>query len=182
MRPERDPEEALRSYAELVRAWAGRLDLIAPGDIAVFEKRHIEDCLRLAPLLREVPPGACADVGSGAGLPGIPLAIAEPSRLWRLFEPRRRRAAFLEEAIRVLGLNAEVVATTAREAAEGGFGRRHALVTARALAPPADALAMAEPLVAPGGVAAIFVGERADIPEMTEMWSEGIAIVRLDRL
>lgn len=177
---EPDPSPLLAAYAALVRQWAGRLDLVAPGDLDPFEDRHVADSLRLRPLLSELPPGPCADVGSGAGLPGIPLAIAQPDRLWRLIEPRRKRAGFLEEAVRTLGLNAEVLACSAEEAAEGGFARRHALVVARALAPPAEALELIAPLVAPGGAAAIFVGERADIPGEAEMWSEGIAIVRFD--
>ena len=150
---------------------------MALGDLDRFRARHIDDSLRLVPLIDDLPAGPCADVGSGAGLPGIPVAIARPERTWRLIEPRRRRAAFLEEAVRELELDCEVVVATAAEAAARGAD--HALATARALAPPPRALEMIVPLVAGGGVAAVFVGAGDPIPPETEEWEEGIAIVRL---
>jgi 16S rRNA (guanine527-N7)-methyltransferase len=169
----------LRAYRELVTTWAPRLDLVSPGDLERFAQRHIEDSLRAEPLLDEVPPGPCADVGSGAGLPGIPLAIASPDRLWRLLEPKRRRAAFLEEAVRELGLRCEVIAITAREAArDSGLVGSHSLVTARALAQPAHAFDLVMQLVRPGGLAAVFLGEHAKLPEMAEEWEPGLAIIR----
>ena len=171
--------DALRRFTELVQVWAPRLDLVAPGDLERFEDRHVADSLRLVPLLEEVPEGPCVDVGSGAGLPGIPLAISHPERHWRLIEPRRKRAAFLEEVVRELGLDCEVLTITAEEAAqEPGLATAHALAVARALAPPEAALELLLPLVAPGGVAGVFVGESGDIPPRAEVWAEGVAIVR----
>lgn len=179
--PKQDKQAGLDTYAELVRAWASKLDLVAPGDLERFEERHIEDCLRLAPLLPGLPPGPCVDVGSGAGLPGVVLAIVDPTRHWRLLEPRRRRAAFLEEVVRQLDLDCEVLALSAgAAAADPGLAGGHTLATARALAPPAEALALAEPLLAPGGAAAIFLGRGAEPPRSSEIWAEGIAIVRRD--
>jgi 16S rRNA (guanine527-N7)-methyltransferase len=171
--------EALSGYAELIRKWADRLDLVAPGDLDRLEERHIADSLRLAPLVDDLPAGPCADVGSGAGLPGIPLAIVRPGRRWRLIEPRRRRAGFLEEAVRVLELDCEVVVASAREAAtDPRLARAHALVTGRAVAPPEDAFGLLMPLTAPGGAAAVFVGEVASLPPESEEWGPGIAIMR----
>lgn len=175
---EQSKQGRLQTYADLVRAWASRLDLVSPGDIQRFEERHIEDSLRLVPLLDEAPPGLCADVGSGAGLPGIPLAVVRPERHWRLLEPRRKRAAFLEEAVRGLALDCEVLTATAEDAAvDADLKQAHALVTARALAPPAEALELILPLVAPGGIAAIFTGRDAKLPSRAEEWARGIAIV-----
>ena len=149
---------------------------MAPGDLDRFRTRHIDDSLRLLPLVEQAPPGPCADVGSGAGLPGIPLAIARPERTWRLIEPRRKRAAFLEEVVRTLELTCEVVmATAAQAAAQLG---PHAFVTARALAEPGRALDLILPLVASPGIAAVFLGEGARIPPEAEEWQEGVAIVR----
>jgi 16S rRNA (guanine527-N7)-methyltransferase len=131
------------------------------------------------PLLDELPPGACVDVGSGAGLPGVPLAVARPERAWRLIEPRARRAAFLEHVVRELELTAEVVVAPAERAAtEPRLAAAHVLATARALAPPAAALELLLPLVAPRGVAAIFLGSGAKVPPEAEEWAEGLAIVR----
>ncbi len=132
----------------------------------------------MLPLLDELPPGPCTDVGSGAGLPGIPLAIAS-ERHWRLIEPRKRRAAFLEEVVRELGLDCEVI-TEPVETAAGDPRLRGAasLVTARALAPPERAFEMILPLVAPRGVAAVFVGRESSLPEKAGEWAPGIAIMR----
>jgi 16S rRNA (guanine527-N7)-methyltransferase len=168
---------ALRHYVALVREWAPRLDLIAPGDLDRFEERHIADSLRLVDLLLEVPPGPCVDVGSGAGLPGIPLAIAS-GRHWRLLEPRQRRAAFLEEVVRELDLDCEVITKTAEEAAEDPqLASSHALATARALAPPQKARELLAPLVKPGGISAIYIGAGAELGPDFRIWREGIAIV-----
>jgi 16S rRNA (guanine527-N7)-methyltransferase len=173
-----DPVEAcLARYEDLLRTWAPRLNLVSAADLPRLRERHIDDSLRLAPLLDELLPGPCIDVGSGAGLPGIPLAIAAPSRSWRLLEPRQRRAAFLEEAVRELDLDAEVVALTAEQAASE-LGPVHALAVARALTEPPVALALLRPLVAADGTAALFLGQGAEVPPGAEEWTQGIAIVR----
>ncbi|MBW3594106.1 MAG: class I SAM-dependent methyltransferase, partial [Actinobacteria bacterium] len=119
--------------------------------------------------VREAPPGPAVDVGSGAGLPGIPLAIADPDRHWRLLEPRKRRAAFLEEVVRELALgNVEVVAQSA-EALAASEGATHAVATARALAPPPQAIDMLRPLVVPGGAILVFVGESESATKYAEV-------------
>ena len=154
---------------------------MAPGDLERLESRHVDDSLRLLPLLDEVSAGPCIDVGSGAGFPGIPLAIARPDRRWTLLEPRARRAAFLEEAIRELELAAGVVVARAEDAAEDpALAESFALATARALAPPTHAFALVRPFVAPGGAAAVFVGNADGIPSEAAVWREGVAIIRRD--
>jgi 16S rRNA (guanine527-N7)-methyltransferase len=174
-----DPSELLRAYARLVREWAPRLDLVSPGDLERFEERHVQDSVRAAPLLDELPDGPCVDVGSGAGLPGIPLAVARPGRPWRLIEPRKRRAAFLDEVVRELGLGCEVVVKTAQEAArDPALVGAHVLATARALAPPAAVREMCEPLLRPGGVTLVFTGEGAEPPSDAEEWASGLTIMR----
>jgi 16S rRNA (guanine527-N7)-methyltransferase len=173
----RGPEALLARYEELLRSWAPRLNLVSTTDLPRLRRRHIDDSLRLAPLLNELRPGPCIDVGSGAGLPGIPLAIVVPDRHWRLLEPRRRRVAFLEEVIRELALDVEVLALSAEEAALEP-GPVHALAVARALAEPPVALDLLRPLVAEDGVAAVFLGRGAEVPPGAEEWTEGVAIVR----
>lgn len=171
--------ELLAEYAALVRSWAPRLDLVSPGDLERFETRHVEDCLRAAPLLEELPEGPCVDVGSGAGLPGIPLAVAEPTRSWTLVEPRHRRAAFLEEVVRTLGLSCRVVAATAEEcAADETLAGAHVLATARAVAEPDVVRALTEPLLGPSGVTLVFTGRSAAVPEGAEAWAPGLTIMR----
>jgi 16S rRNA (guanine527-N7)-methyltransferase len=166
----------LEAYAALVRRWSARLDLLSPAALLTLEERHVRDCLRLAPLVRELAPGTAVDVGSGAGLPGIVLAIVGPLR-WRLLEPNRRKAAFLEEVARTLSLECEVLTLRAEEAArDPGLASAHVLATARALAPPATAL------VTPGGMCLTFAGKRAEIPAEAELWDEGVAIIRREGL
>ncbi|CAN5560590.1 hypothetical protein BH24ACT26_BH24ACT26_00320 [soil metagenome] len=173
-----DPPQ-LREYAALVRAWAPRLDLVAPGDLGRFEERHLADCLRAAPLVGSLPPGPAVDVGTGAGLPGIPLAIVGPQRRWRLLERRRNRIAFLEEAVRVLGLNCSVHGMSAEEAArDPRFAHTHIVAVARAVAPPEASFDLLEPLVAPTGVSLVFVGGATRIPPRAEVWRDGLAIIR----
>jgi len=174
--------ERLATYAELVRRWSGRLDLVSPGDLECFEERHIEDSLRLLPLVDELPEGPAIDVGSGAGLPGIPLAIAGRDRPWRLLEPRGRRAGFLEECVRTLDLPCEVLTQRAQEAARRALLRQsHVIAAARALAPPAKAFSLLLPLVAHGGVAAVITGPGAILPAGAEELTEGVAIIRVMR-
>ena len=171
-------EERLAAYQALLVRWAPRIDLVAPNDLGRLRQRHIDDSLRAAPLIATEPPGPCIDVGSGAGLPGIPLALAT-GRPWRLLEPRRLRAGFLEECVRELDLgDCEVVRMTAAEAAAGALRDAHRVATARALAPPPRAAEMCLPLVAPGGRALIFVGAGAEMPRDAEEVGPGLITIR----
>jgi 16S rRNA (guanine527-N7)-methyltransferase len=165
-----------------VSEWAPRVDLVAPGDLDRFRERHVDDCLRLLSLEDAAGRGPAVDVGSGAGLPGIVLAIARPERLWRLVEPREKRTAFLEEVVRELGLgNVEVVRKTAQQAAlDPRLARAHVLAVARAVAPPARSLELLTPLVTPGGIAAVFVGKTGTIPVGAKEWHRGIAVLAAD--
>ena len=177
---ENSPDQGkLESYERLVRVWAPRLDLVSPGDLERFRSRHVQDSLRAAPLVNAAPPGPCIDVGSGAGLPGIPLAIVT-GRQWTLLEPRTRRAAFLEEVVRELDLSCTVIARTAQEAAaDPGMAVSFACATARAVDDPAGSLALLRPLVAPGGRCLIFHGPNATIPPGTGHPLPGIATIDL---
>lgn len=172
-------ESKLTAYSALIQKWAPRIDLLAPGDVGRFRKRHIEDCLRLAPLLRDLPEGTAVDVGSGAGLPGVVLAITAPERSWRLLEPRGKRAAFLEEVVRELGLpNVQVSPITAEQAAsDAALKGAHVLAVARALAPPPRSFELLRPLLSPSGIAVVFVGKTAQIPAGAKEWQRGIIVM-----
>ena len=173
-------EVALLRYEELLREWGPRFDLMSSGDLEHLRERHIQDSLRLLPLLADVPPGPCIDVGSGAGLPGIPLAIAS-GRPWRLVEPRQKRAGFLEEVVRQLGLDCKVVARSAEELhGDPDFRGTHMFATARALATPEVALKLLQPLLSATGTGAIFIGRDVAPPEGSRTWEPGIAIFKGD--
>ena len=179
MNVSRETSTGLVAYADLVRKWAPRLDLVSRADLERFEERHIRDSLRALPLLDALPDGPAVDVGSGAGLPGIPLAVAGRPRRWRLIEPRRRRAAFLEECVRALHQDCEVVALTAQEAARvPDLAAGHVCAVGRALASPKSTFALLTPLLVPGGTAVAFLGSNSKVPPGATLWRGGLAIMR----
>ena len=119
-------------------------------------ERHLLNCAVVAPLLAS---GAVvADIGSGAGLPGIVLAIARPDLTVVLIEPLLRRAEFLREVVDALGLGQVDVV---RERAEQVRRRRFPVVTARAVAPLERLVGWTLPLVEPGGELLAFKGSSA---------------------
>ena len=168
---------ALEEFAALLRRHSGRVGLVSPSDLERLESRHIADSLKALPAVHEAPAGPAVDVGSGAGLPGIPLAIAS-GRVWRLLEPRRRRAAFLEEVVRELALDCEVLTMTAEAAAaDPALAGRHAVATARAVAGPTASVPLLMPLVAAGGRALVWVGRDSEIPPETREVAPGVAMM-----
>ncbi|QUH05668.1 16S rRNA (guanine(527)-N(7))-methyltransferase RsmG [Saccharopolyspora erythraea] len=136
-------------FAELLREHGVRRGLIGPRELDRLWERHLLNSAVLAELL---PPNCrVVDVGSGAGLPGIPLAIARPDLELTLLEPMARRVAWLQEVITELGLNAEVMRGRAEE---GPVRERLAgqdVVTARAVAPMARLAKWCLPLLRPEG-------------------------------
>jgi 16S rRNA (guanine527-N7)-methyltransferase len=116
--------------------------------------RHLIESLALRALLRG---RRLADIGTGAGLPGVPLAIAEPGREFSLIESRLKRVRFLRHVTAELGIaNATVVHGRAEDLPTGA---PFDTVLARAVAPPAELLAIARPLTAPGGVLLLLTAE-----------------------
>lgn len=159
-------DEQLSRYAALIRQWNPRINLIAAGASDELGERHIRDCLQIVPLI-PAGNGPIADLGSGAGLPGIIVAIAEPGRTIHLVESDKRKAAFLSEAARVLGLaNVAVHA----ERIERAVLPPISVVLARALAPLPQLIAIAAPLMAPDGIAMFHKGRNADA-ELTQVLS-----------
>jgi 16S rRNA (guanine527-N7)-methyltransferase len=131
--------------------------LIGPRETGRIWERHILNCAVVA----ELVPSPCvlADIGSGAGLPGVVLAIALPRAKVTLVEPSLKRSVFLDECVAELGLeNARVC----RARAEDLAGEVAAdIVTARAVAPLKRLVPWAEGLVRPGGTILAMKGDRA---------------------
>jgi 16S rRNA (guanine527-N7)-methyltransferase len=153
--PERLP--LLERYAALLATQGVVKGLIGPREVPRLWDRHLLNCALLAPL---VPEGATlADLGSGAGLPGLVLAIARPDLRVTLVEPMARRVAFLDEAIAELGL-AQVAVVRGR-AEQWTDPDRFEVVTARALASLPKLLGWAMPLVAERGVLLAMKGSSA---------------------
>ena len=151
-------------YIETLLLWRGRLSLTAASTPEEIVRSHILDSL---PLGRFIEPGMrVADLGSGAGFPGIPLAIACDKAHVSLVESRRRRASFLREVVRTCGLaNAEVIEERVEQLAARGAGPWD-LVVSRAVWQLRDFLVLAERLLAHGGLAIAMKGpkERAAGP------------------
>jgi len=122
--------------------------LIGPGEADRIWERHIENCIPVTTLLPEGQRATLADVGSGAGLPGIVIALARPELSITLIEPIPRRAQFLNETLAELGLTKQV--TTLKSKAEK-VRTTYNYVTARALAPLPRLLESTWHLVKPGG-------------------------------
>ncbi len=156
-----DTEARLDTFAAMLLRWNATVNLIAAGDVPVLRHRHIDDCLQLVDLL---PPGAARaiDLGSGAGFPGLVLAIATGIP-FDLVESDHRKAAFLREAARATGAAATVHATRIEDAALPPA----AVVTARALARLPRLLDLALPKLAPGGLCLFMKGASA-AAELTE--------------
>ena len=150
-----ETRDRLRAYAALLEKWTATINLVSAADRGHIWSRHVEDSLRLLPF---IPPGATrgADLGSGAGLPGLVLAIAS-GLPFDLVESDQRKAAFLREAARVTAAPVQVHAVRIEASALPPAP----LVTARALAPLSQLLALAAPLLAPGGTALFPKGARA---------------------
>ncbi len=147
----------LRAYTDQIALWNRRANLVrAEGDDLVV--RHLLDSLAPARLVEaRAAGGPVADVGSGAGLPGIPLAIVLPLLRFALIERAALRAAFLRACAAVLALgNVEV-----READVAGVAElTFPLVVFRAFRPLARALREVAPIVARGGAVAAYGGRR----------------------
>jgi 16S rRNA (guanine527-N7)-methyltransferase len=104
MNVSRETSDRLALFKALVIAENSLQNLVSPASLAEFDTRHLDDGVQLADLGR---PGSWCDVGSGAGLPGIVIAIVTGAPM-TLIEPRKLRADFLRRAIAELGLDAQV--------------------------------------------------------------------------
>ncbi|WP_249423854.1 16S rRNA (guanine(527)-N(7))-methyltransferase RsmG [Nocardioides coralli] len=145
-------------YAALLGTAGVERGLIGPREVPRLWERHLLNC---AVLGEAVPQGArVADVGSGAGLPGVVLAIARPDLRVTLAEPLLRRATFLQEVVDELALTGCRVVRARAEELHGA--ERYDVVTSRAVAPLGKLLGWCMPLAAPGGVVLAMKGSRAE--------------------
>lgn len=168
-----------QAYAGLLAGEASVRGLIGPREVPRLWERHLLNCAVLADL---VPQGSrVVDVGTGAGLPGLVLAIRRPDVHVTLLEPLLRRTRFLDLAVAELGLdNAEVLRSRAEEAA-GTWD----VVTSRAVAPLERLVGWSLPLVAPGGAMLAMKGSSAqeEIEATTLRWDRlGVRPPRLHHL
>jgi 16S rRNA (guanine527-N7)-methyltransferase len=160
-----------RAYAHHLIRHGEELGLIGPQELTRLWSRHLLNCAVLAPLIR---PGRVGDVGSGAGLPGLVLAIARPDARLVLIEPMERRTEWLRAEADRLGLtNVEVVRGRAEDAGELELDQ----VTARAVAALRTLVPLTAPLVRVGGELLLLKGAR--VAEEVAVARKAIATARL---
>ena len=175
----RETVARLDRFAALLLDWHGRMNLIAASTVPMLWTRHIADSLQLlaiAPQARK-----WADLGSGGGFPGLPIACAlaeQNSAEVHLIESNKKKAAFLQEAVRVTGAPAVVHAERVADFAQASRGELDA-VTARALAPLPELLSIAYPLLK-RGVLGLFPKGRdveAELTQATKCWTIQASLV-----
>jgi 16S rRNA (guanine527-N7)-methyltransferase len=147
--------EAVERYVGLLAGAGVERGLLGPREPARLWTRHVLNSVALAPFIPV--DAAVIDVGSGAGLPGIPLALARPDLSVTLLEPMARRVAFLDDVVRALNLTVRVQ----RGRAESLPPACADTVVARAVAPLDKLATLALPLLRPGGLLLALKGESA---------------------
>ncbi|MEN9955655.1 MAG: hypothetical protein RLY34_462 [Actinomycetota bacterium] len=146
-----------RAYTAALVADGETLGLLGPREYPRIWTRHVLNSAVVAEL---VPAGkTIADVGSGAGLPGIPMALAQPEAHFTLIEPMERRSDWLKEQVEKLGLsNVSVLRARAEE-----VGEAFDIVTARAVKALPQLLQMCVPMTKHGGEIIALKGEKAQL-------------------
>jgi len=153
-----DRIDAARSYTNSLARHGEELGLVGPQEYPRLWTRHVVNSALLAPLLRAS--GQVGDIGSGAGLPGIPLAIARPDVRFTLIEPMERRTDWLQRQVDELGLeNVEVVRARAEDVHERfAFDQ----LTARAVSAFSKLVPLTVPLLKDGGELVLLKGRSAE--------------------
>jgi 16S rRNA (guanine527-N7)-methyltransferase len=153
------PRAAVRlaAYADLLAGPGTIRGLIGPREVPRLWDRHLLNCAVLERLIPEE--ASVADIGTGAGLPGVVLALVRPDLQVSLVEPLLRRTTFLQEAVETLGLdNATVVRARAEELSPASYD----VVTSRAVAPLGKLAAWCLPLCVEGGLMLAMKGSSAE--------------------
>lgn len=175
------PEQAgmLDRYAQLLVEWNQKMNLTAitePEDILI---KHFVDSLTVAPLLPNTP-FSLIDVGTGAGFPGIPLAIVRRDMALTLLDSLNKRLVFLEEVCRALNLQAKLVHARAEEAGQKPEHRQqYDMAVARAVASLPVLCEYCLPLVKVGGRLIAMKGPEVDSQNGEEVQAGANAAHRL---
>jgi 16S rRNA (guanine527-N7)-methyltransferase len=150
------------TYLEELNLWSKIADLVSQSDPEVIIRKHILDSLAALSILPKN--GRLLDLGSGAGFPGIPIAIAAPALSVTLLEPRRKRVNFLKEVIRKVRLtNAHAYEGRVEEFAEAErWKSAFSIVITRATWNIRELLTQAKPFLANEGIVVAMKGEKAE--------------------
>ena len=174
--------EALQRYLDLLLRWNARVNLTAVRDPQTIVTRHFGESLFAARILlrrggETSAPSTLADVGSGAGFPGIPIKLFAPGLELTLIESHNKKAAFLREVVRSLGIGGAYVFAGRAEQ----WAKTADLVTLRAVEQFARALPVAAKLVAVDGTLGLLVGA-GQVPTAQKLlggnwkWEEPVSV------
>lgn len=169
----RETEERLSAFVVLLLRWQSKLNLVAASTLPHLWTRHVADSLQLLPLAPDAR--VWVDLGSGGGFPAIPIACAlaaQPGAMVHLVESNGKKAAFLREVVRELGLPAKVHQQRAEKFGESYVETVHA-VTARALAPLKTLCDQAFPFIARGAVGLFPKGQdvASELTDAAKYWT-----------
>jgi len=173
--------EALRQfdgYLTLLLKWNSRVNLTSIREPSEIIRRHFLESIQCAQALPQIPDATLLDYGSGAGFPGIPIAICRPEIRVTLAESQRKKAAFLRETARRLGLASEVFDGRVEEMPPD---RRFSIVVLRAVDRMIESSKSALTRVAPNGWLVVFTTKesgpklKAALPEAE--WHDPLSII-----
>lgn len=170
----RESRQKIQTYVKLLLTWQQRINLIGPATVATVWDRHICDSLQLLPLMpKDIR--AIAELGSGAGIPGLVLAMASGLQA-HLYESNGKKAAFLREAARQTGTEATVHNVRLETLSAEPDLPKVQCVVARALAPLPLLLDYAEPFLSSGALGLFHKGQDVDaeLTEATKYWRIGL--------
>jgi 16S rRNA (guanine527-N7)-methyltransferase len=165
----------LTKHYELLIKWASKMNLTAIKDPVEAAHLHALDSLLFAELIDGEDRSKTVDVGSGAGFPGIPLALVRPNLQMVLLEPIRKRASFLRVALAELKLDAEVVEGRLDDTNPEGLWPAE-LIVSRATIPPVELARLATAKLSPGGRLILTSG--AGAPDPSQLASVELRHVR----
>ena len=175
----RETRERFEIYETLLRQRQRRTNLVSTASLPALWTRHFLDSAQLAPLLADDPVGHTVDVGSGAGFPGMVLAILDESRRVSLVEANGKRCAFLREVAEATGTSVAVI--------EGRFEAPEVqaalspagTIVARACAPLVDLLSLVSPVLDSRTYCIFPKGRRyrSELEEARRRWDFGVVIV-----
>ena len=170
------------SYYELLSEWNSRINLVSKRDMERFEDYHILDSLKIASIVDFSGKHSILDFGSGAGLPGIPLAISFPELTVTLLESRAKRCSFLSAACTSIPLpNAQAVQSTL-ESLDNSFYNRYDVVITRATGRLVDFYRKTEKFLTHNGILISIKGvdiehELTELREKLETTSTTLSVV-----
>jgi 16S rRNA (guanine527-N7)-methyltransferase len=156
----RESGQKLSIYADLLAQWQARINLVAPSTMAHSWERHFADSLQLLPFL-QAGQTVAADLGSGAGFPGLVLACVRDITV-HLYESNGKKTAFLQDVIRQTGAKGLVHKVRLETLSTENNIPKVDTVLARALAPLSELLEYAEPFLSRGAIGLFLKGSDVD--------------------